>query len=136
MKVAWETLCNVTKHDLGLALKTGRIPPGDECIAVKKRIEEAEELNKDAPGTMLAFAVLRGVRSDCDECLNVRERTEPGIFNVSLIELGDKCEKSEGMIPMRVINVHKEHGHNVDGTTHVEGETDNETEAMERLNEF
>ena len=40
VKIAWETLCNVTSHDLGFALKTGRIPAGDVHIAVKKRIEE------------------------------------------------------------------------------------------------
>ena len=55
---------------------------------------------------------------------------------MSLIELGDEHEKLEDETPMRVINVHKEHGHNVDGTMHEEGTTDNETEDMERLNEF
>ena len=68
--------------------------------------------------------------------MNVKERSVARNFNLRLIELGNKCEKLEDEMPMKVINVHKEHGCNVDGTTHVEDETDNETEAMEPLNEF
>ena len=121
---------------MGLALKTGRIQAGDVCIAVKKRIEEMEKLNVEVPGTKLAFSVICGMSSECNECIAIEERTEAGIFNLNLIKSGDKDKKLEDETPMKIINVHKEHGHNVDGTTHVEDETDNETEAMERLNEF
>ena len=121
---------------MGLALKIGRIPAGDICIAVKKRIEEMEKLNVEVPGTPLAFSVIRGMRSEYDKCIGVKERTEPGIFNMSLIELGDKHEKLEDEMPMKTINAHKEHGHNVDGTTCEEDVIDNEMGARERLNEF
>ena len=114
----------------------GVIPAGDVCIAMKKRIEELEKLNVEAPGTPSAFLVIRGMRKEWDECIGTKERSEPGIFNANLIELGDECKKLEDEMPMKIINVHKEHGYNVDGTTHVEDETDNETEAMERLGEF
>ena len=95
-----------------------------------------EKLNVEAPGTPSAFLVIRGMRNEWDECINKKERSEPGIFNVSLIELGDKHKKLEDKIPMKTIDVHKEHGCDVDGTTHAGDEADNEMEAMEQLNEF
>ena len=95
-----------------------------------------EKLNVEAPGTKLAFSVIRGVRSECDEHINVKERSVAGNFNLKLIELGDKHEKLEDEIPMEMINVCKEHGHNVDGTACEEDAMDNGKEAMERLNEF
>ena len=90
-----------------------------------------EKLNVEAPGTPLAFLVIRGMRNEWDECINTKERSEPGIFNVSLIELGDEHKKLEDKTPMKMTNVHKEHGCNVDGTTHAEDATDNKMEVME-----
>ena len=136
MKIAWETLHNVTKHDLGLALITGKIQIDTVCVAVKRRIEDLEKLNVETPGTKLAFSVLRGARSEHDKHINVKERSVAGNFNLKLIELGNKCEKLEDEMPTEIINAHKENGHNVDGTTCEEDGIDNGKEAMEQLNKF
>ena len=67
----------MTIRDLELALSF-TIQTDTVHTAVKKSIEQTKRLNKETPGTALAFSIIQGTRNEHDECIVVREQSVMG----------------------------------------------------------